>query len=115
MAHLREIFAKNLKEKRRSFGYTQAKLAEMVDVSTHHIAMIELKRNFPTPDLIDRIAKSLNIEIYELFLVNPLSPQKELELLRKEIRNDMQQLLVDFFGDTSNDKCQKKSRQKNKE
>jgi transcriptional regulator with XRE-family HTH domain len=80
VAQLREIFAHNLKEKRRKSGFTQTKLAEMVSVSTHHIAMIEIARNYPTLELTERIAEALGIEIYELFIA-PLSPREELERL----------------------------------
>jgi DNA-binding XRE family transcriptional regulator len=45
MTNLRDIFAHNLKEKRRNCGFSQAKLAEMVNVSVHHIATIETARN----------------------------------------------------------------------
>jgi transcriptional regulator with XRE-family HTH domain len=104
MARLREIFASNLKKKRQECGFSQAKLAEKVNVSTHHIAMIEITRNFPTPDLIERIANALNIEIYELFLDETNSPNKEFEQLRNEIRGDMQQLLADLFKKANIDK-----------
>ena len=97
MARLREIFASNLKEKRQKCGFSQAKLAEMVNVSTHHIAMIEITRNFPTSDLIERIANALNIEIFELFIEETNSLYKEFKQLRKEIRNDMQELLTEYF------------------
>ncbi|MDR1909207.1 MAG: helix-turn-helix transcriptional regulator, partial [Spirochaetaceae bacterium] len=73
MAHLRETFAYNLKEKRRKGGFTQAQLAEKVDVSTHHIGMLEIARSFPALELVERIADALDIEIYELF-IDPLSP-----------------------------------------
>lgn len=68
MASLREVFIQNLKEKRKQCRLFQAKLAELVDVSTHHIAMIELARNFPTIDLIERLAQALGAEVYELFI-----------------------------------------------
>ena len=97
MARLREIFANNLKEKRQKCGFSQAKLAELVNVSTHHIAMIEITRNFPTTDLIERIANALNIQIYELFIEEENSPYKEFGQLRKEIRDDMKQLLSEYF------------------
>ena len=96
MANLRDTFAKNLKKFRKNCRLSQEKLAEKVDVSTHHIAMIELARNFPTPGLIERIADTLGIEIYELF-VEESSPVKELEQLRQDIRNDMKQLLSEFM------------------
>jgi len=104
MARLREIFANNLKKKRQNCGFSQAKLAEKVNVSTHHIAMIEITRNFPTTDLIERIANVLNIEIYELFIEETNPPYKEFEQLRNEIRGDMQQLFADFFEKANIDK-----------
>ena len=104
MASLGEIFAKNLKKFRHKCGLSQEKLAEKVDVSTHHIAMIELGRNFPTSGLIERLADALGIEIYELF-VEANSPQKELEQLRKDIRNDMKEILGEFLGKTNSDIC----------
>ena len=97
MARLREIFANNLKEKRQKCGLSQAKLAEKVNVSTHHIAMIEITRNFPTSDLIERIANALNIQFYELFVEETNSPYKEFVQLRKDIKDDMQQLLIDYL------------------
>jgi len=97
MANPRKILAKNLKEKRRICGLTQAKLAEKVDVSTHHIAMIELARNFPTSELMERIASALNIKIFELFLEKSNSLNTELEQLRSEIKNDMKQMFEDYL------------------
>jgi transcriptional regulator with XRE-family HTH domain len=97
MTELAEIFSKNLKENRRKRGLTQAGLAEKVDVSTHHIGMIEMCRNYPTLDLVERIANALDIEIYELF-ITPHSPNQELETLRREIKGDMQRLFEEFLG-----------------
>ncbi|MDR1444517.1 MAG: helix-turn-helix domain-containing protein [Treponema sp.] len=96
MERLGEILAKNMKEHRRRSGFSQAQLAELVNVSTHHIGMIELARNFPTLDLVERIAGALNIEIYRLF-IDAYSPNEELEQLRREIRGDMKQLLDEFL------------------
>ena len=96
MARLQEIFAQNLKENRRKRGFSQEKLAEKVDVSTHHIAMIEIARSFPTLDLVERIANALEIEIYKLF-VEPHSHNEELEQLRQDIKSDMKQLFEEFL------------------
>ncbi|MDR1586560.1 MAG: helix-turn-helix domain-containing protein [Treponema sp.] len=95
MAGLREIFAKNLKEHRRKCGLSQEKLAEKADVSTHYIAVIELARNFPAADVIERLAGALDIEVYELFVV-PHVPNAEFEALRQEIREDTKQLFDKF-------------------
>jgi len=92
MASLKEIFAYNLKEKRQNSGLTQAQLAEKIGVSTHHIGMIEIARNYPTLELVERIAGTLDIEIHELF-IDPLSPQEELERLYQTVAKDIKKLV----------------------
>ena len=82
MSYVREIFAENLKKNRRKCGYTQEKLAEMAEVSTHYVSMIELARNFPKSEVIERLANALNINIHELFLVPHTSVDDKEELLQ---------------------------------
>jgi transcriptional regulator with XRE-family HTH domain len=94
MTNLREIFASNLKVKRQNYGITQAQLAEKVGVSTHHIAMIEIARHYPTLDLVERIANSLDIEIYELFTVKP-TPETAIERLYKVVAKNIDQVVAD--------------------
>jgi transcriptional regulator with XRE-family HTH domain len=92
MTNLREILAHNLKRKRQNCGFSQAKLAEMVNVSTHHIATIETARNYPTLDLVERMANALDIEIYELF-INPLSPHEEMERLYQTTAKNIERVV----------------------
>jgi len=89
---IRETFAKNLRENRRKSGLTQAQLAEKAEISHHYLAMVELARNIPTVDTIERLAKVLNVEIYELFIV-PLSPAMELKKIHETIIADMKQIV----------------------
>jgi transcriptional regulator with XRE-family HTH domain len=93
MAYVKELFAKNLKENRHKCGFSQEKLAEEAKVSTHYIAMIEIARNFPKSEVIERLAAALGIEIYELFIENH-SPKFELEKLHKAIVADIKQVVA---------------------
>jgi transcriptional regulator with XRE-family HTH domain len=104
MAGLREIFAHNLKEKRRKCALTQAQLAEKADVSTHHIGMLEIARNYPTMELVERIADALGIEIYELF-VAPLSTHEELERLYQTVAKDIEQVVGEAIQKALSGKC----------
>jgi len=104
MVRHQSIFVQNLRKHRRKCGLTQAQLAEKVNVSTHHIGMIELSRNNPTLELVERIAEALNIEIYELFM-DSLSPHAEFERLRLEIREDMRQLLDETLNKALLSQC----------
>jgi hypothetical protein len=54
--------------------------------------MIELSRNYPTLELVERISNALNIEVHELF-VDPNYHNTELARFRQEIKNDIIQLL----------------------
>jgi transcriptional regulator with XRE-family HTH domain len=64
---LRHILATNMKNRRDLLGLSQAKLAEMANISTGYLAMIELEKNFPSDDVLERIAHALKIDPTELF------------------------------------------------
>jgi transcriptional regulator with XRE-family HTH domain len=104
MLRQQSVFVQNLRKYRRKNGLTQAQLAEKVNVSTHHIGMIELSRNNPTLELVERIAEALNIKTYELF-IDIISPNEDLELLRQEIKADMKQLLDETLEKAINLQC----------
>jgi transcriptional regulator with XRE-family HTH domain len=88
MENIREILAANIKENRRKKGLTQEKLAEMADISLNYLAILELARKFPSGEMLERLAVVLEIEPHEFFFVGS-SPQNELEQLRREIKNDI--------------------------
>jgi transcriptional regulator with XRE-family HTH domain len=92
MDNIRETFAKNLRENRRKCGLTQAQLAEKAEVSTHYIALIELARNIPKVETIERLANALNCEIYELF-ISPLSPAMEMKKLQDSIIAELKDIV----------------------
>jgi len=88
--------AANLKEFRRKSGMTQAELAEKASVSTHYIAMIETCKKYPKPDMLEQIAKSLEIEPYKLFSVET-DLNKPLEQLHQKIISDMKQIVSEII------------------
>ena len=86
--NIRDILARNIKEYRRKNGLSQDKLAEKAGISTPFVAMIEVSRKFPTPDVLDRIAGALNIKTWQLFSVPP-TPEDAMEQLRTSIVKDI--------------------------
>ena len=64
---IKEIFAANLKENRRKKGLTQEKLAETADISLRYIAMLELGKSFPSGEMLEKLAKALDIQAFQLF------------------------------------------------
>jgi transcriptional regulator with XRE-family HTH domain len=96
MTNIREILAKNMKAYRNALGLSQAKLAEKVDTSTHYIGMIETKNNFPSPEMLERIAASLGIDTLDLFSSERTLPEA-MKVCRKSALKDLQRLMVRYI------------------
>jgi len=98
MTNIRDILAKNMKSYRNALGYTQAKLAEKIDTSTHYIGMIETKNKFPSPEMIERIAASLGIDTLDLFSAEQKLPET-IKTYRKETIIDIKDVLGHFLDE----------------
>lgn len=67
MVNIKNLFGRKIKEYRKKKNLTQAQLAELANVDDKHISCIESGKNFPSPDLIERLATSLSVEPKDLF------------------------------------------------
>ena len=92
MLSIRDILALNLKENRKKCGLTQEKLAEKAGISAHYLAMVEISKKFPTPEMLDRIAQALEIETYQLFDASG-TPEGALCHLEKTILTNLEQFI----------------------
>ena len=91
MTNIRELLASNLKSFRASRGWSQAKLAEKAGISTQHIGMIEIKNKFPSPSMIEKLAKALSIDPAELFY---------REIDPETVRKNAEKALIEDLGET---------------
>jgi len=100
MTDLRKVLATNMKQHRKRLGLSQAKLAELVDVSDNHIALIETGRRFPSITMLELLAVALGIDILELFSIKPieLSAKKGL---KDAILTDIDRILSSRLLDTA--------------
>jgi transcriptional regulator with XRE-family HTH domain len=72
MTNIRQLLAHNIKAYRNEQGLTQARLAELAGTATHYIAMIEGCKNFPSPEMIERLAGALKKDSIDLFALTPM-------------------------------------------
>ena len=96
---IKAILGKNIKFLRLRRGLTQAILAEKSDISIIFLSSIERGAKFPNPDILGRIAKILNVEVFELFK-GDLVPSDSKELitqLSKDISDKLNSALDDIF------------------
>jgi transcriptional regulator with XRE-family HTH domain len=73
---IRDIFGSNLKRYRNYRKFSQAELAEKLDISIPFLSDVENGRKWISPVTLVKFASALNIEPYELFKPeNPISPE----------------------------------------
>jgi len=102
--NIRDILARNIKENRRKHGLSQEKLAEKAGISTPFVAMIEVSRKFPTPDVLDKIAGALDIKTWQLFAVPP-NPEDAIERLYQMATKNIEQVVRDAVEKALADKA----------
>jgi len=90
---LKKVLASNLKMYRKLQGFSQAKLAEIVDVTENYIALIETGRRFPSANVLEKIAEALHIDSLELFSGNPVNSMQKNNL-KKVILTDLEGILT---------------------
>ena len=75
-AEIRSIFGSNLKRYRNYRKFSQAELAEKLDISVPFLSDVENGRKWISPVTLVKFASALNIEPYELFKPeNSISPE----------------------------------------
>jgi len=76
--NIKKDFGLRIKEIRQNMGITQYQLAELVNIDPKHISHIETGGSFPKADLIEKLAKALNVEYTEFFKTEHLQTRKQL-------------------------------------
>jgi len=95
MTDIRKVLADNIKTYRKAKGMTQAQLAELAGSATHYIAMIEGCKNFPSPDMIERLAAVLGKDTVDLFCLEPVQRDWKKDIL-SDIKSLIDQRLTDL-------------------
>jgi transcriptional regulator with XRE-family HTH domain len=92
MTDIRAVLASNMKRQRKKLEISQAKLAERIDTAPNYIAMIETRKQFPSPEMIGKIAFALDVDSIDLF--SPKPPKRDLiHDFCEEIDTDMRKLI----------------------
>lgn len=88
----KKLLGKRIKELRKKAGYTQEKLAELINIETTSLSGIESGRHFPSLPTIEKIADNLNVEMKSLFDFNHLV---SIEVMKSDIINNIDNLEED--------------------
>jgi len=104
-AQVKELLALNIKILRKKMGLSQEKLAETADLSTQSISDIEGLRTWVSDKALERLAKALNVEIFQLFIPENDGKENNSELflynrlmnLRTAMKEDIDKRLDQFY------------------
>jgi transcriptional regulator with XRE-family HTH domain len=89
-----------MKKYRKRRQLSQMKLAELLDTSTSYIGEIEINSRVPSMEMVERIAKALDVEPFRLFLDDgdrdgeALATAGYLECLTTRERQDLTRRIV---------------------
>lgn len=95
MSDILKKLGKRIREERKRKGLTQEKLAEKVELSPVYIGYIETGKQAPYLKTLERIAESLGVEVYELFMFE----EGEKRTTRKAAIQELVMLLHDKSPD----------------
>ena len=83
MTNIKKHLGSNIKFYRNNNGISQAKLADMIDMATNYLGLIENGKKFPSAEMIERIATALGKDTTELFILSPIEQNWKEEILSK--------------------------------
>jgi transcriptional regulator with XRE-family HTH domain len=89
-----KIFTRNMKKWRKIAGISQEKLAERCNSAHSYIRQIECGSRYPSFSFVEKIAKALNIEPYQLFYD---------EIAAKTAASEIQSIETELLGTISDD------------
>lgn len=80
-----KLFGMRIKELRTGMNLSQEQLAQKASISAKYMSRVEMGMQFPSFEVIKKIADSLNVEIKDFFDFSHLS--KNTKELKKTIKN----------------------------
>lgn len=63
----KKLLGKRIKEIRKSFGYTQEQLSELINIETSSLSGIESGRFFPSLHVLDKMSGVLDVPLVDFF------------------------------------------------
>ena len=93
MTEVQSVLAYNIKKCRKTKGLTQEQLAEKAQTSTNYLGSIETGKKYPSPQMMDKLAKALDINPLELF--NKESPN--IQSIKRSLEEKIQEVLNDVL------------------
>ena len=83
MTDIKKLLGSNIKYHRMKLGISQSKLAEMAEMATNYLGLLENGKKFPSAEMIERIAAALGKDSADLFAITPVQQDWKKSILSK--------------------------------
>ena len=114
MTHIQKLFIQNLRFLRNEKKISQIQLSELVNISPNYLNAVENGKNFPSPEVLQKIIDVLEILPYQLFLEYPdklkiaIYDEKtilfqELTYLKQKINNEIEKAMHKYLYHQNNE------------
>jgi transcriptional regulator with XRE-family HTH domain len=71
MTNIQRLFIANLRFYRTQRNLSQLALSEKIGISPNYLNAVENGKNFPSPEVLERMTQVLHILPYQMFLESP--------------------------------------------
>lgn len=89
MSNLRKLLGRRIKELRTEKNIKQHELAEILNIEARSVSRLELGYHFPKEENLEKIARTLDVEVKDLFNFSHL---KSDEGLKKDLKLSIEKL-----------------------
>jgi len=100
MTNIQRLFIQNLRFFRSEKKISQIQLSELVNITPNYLNAVENGKNFPSPEVLQRMIDVLEILPYQLFLEYPdklkMADQDEKNILFQELNYLKQKFNLEF-------------------
>jgi len=96
---IKDALGKTIKFLRFRRGLSQADLAEKADISITFLSTIERGIKFPQPNILSKLAKALDVEVFELFKPDFVPPDSKdmMSQLSEDITKNVNMTIANVF------------------
>lgn len=92
------LLGERIKEIRKSRGLTQEKLSELSGIASKYLSKVEVGKNYPSLECLDKLGKSLGVELNDFFNYNHLqlgvTQKPKIEKMIDALNEDQRRFLI---------------------
>ena len=88
MNDFKKLLGKRIQNIRKSKGFTQEKLAELINIETPSLSYLETGKYAPSIDTLQKLSEVLQVQPWEFYYFSQISDEQKKEELKKALDND---------------------------